>query len=135
MDMEFNTAGIFPLIAIIVVVALKFFSNKPRVDLFGEEEPVEPIDDSGEGELLNPMFPQPARVRRAVDHEKAENRKKITVPMTKPEAFPLSTTESTSVMQDEIRENGASEVNEIVDDFDLKKAVIMSEILTRKYNE
>ncbi len=139
MESNFNFSGIIPIVIAIVVVAVKFLSSKPQVDTMADpdsnasgEEPEEgptwqqvlrgeQINDSRAAKLATPSSD---RVAARGSAKQSARRSVGANDETSDESLPI---ESPTL--------GRSIASEVAEDFDIQKAVIMSEILERKYED
>ncbi len=139
MEQGFDFSNLKWIVMFAVFVLYKFLSAKPKVEEFDTQEG----ETTHEGEtltsVLEEIFGEQKSSRRTSEEEE-----KIEIPrvprapkrvenprMETARKSGLGSEISASQIGEDSLENHAS----IADDFDLRQAVIMSEILTRKYDE
>ncbi|MFI3324489.1 MAG: hypothetical protein SNI45_07380 [Rikenellaceae bacterium] len=119
MEQGFDISSIKWIVILAIGIIYKFLTAKPRVDLQEEEQPVEPMDSVEQ---------------RVQEVRPIETLRRVGTPRAK-ETSRRRVEKEESILDAEIGSELGESAAEFAQDFDLRKAVIMSEILQRKYDE
>lgn len=119
MEQGFDISSIKWIVILAIGVIYKFLSAKPRVELPEDKEPVEPMDLAEQRAYEARSVETPRRVGATRAKESSRGRVENESP----------------ILNAEIGSEQGESANKIAQDFELQKAVILSEILQRKYDE